>query len=127
MNQHDEHLEFASAFKELISQHFVSRREYDKLKRDFDLLLHEHARSKELFDRKLEEWNALKQTIGFLHKGTKESAQAQLNMKAPNQSALEETPHAPKAPRLDNKASKRLLMGGDTPPGFWSTRFTPET
>ena len=102
----------------LIQENYVSREEYDKLKKDFELLQQEHVRSKQIFQAKLVEWEAIKRTL---------SSSAAKNEIKTAEFEKEDQPHIPKAPRLGNKASKRIILGGDTPPGYWSTRFTPET
>lgn len=122
--------QFIAKMNAIIQEHYVGRAEYDALKKDFELLQSEHQRSKQIFQKKLEEWEALKQS---LKSNTSPSAN-KISTKNPEEDHLmnikpvpkEENLHMPKAPRLGNKASKRMILGGDTPPGFWSTRFTPE-
>lgn len=118
MSTHDA---FLSEMKKLISEHFVSRAEYDRLKEDFVLLENEHLRSKQIFHKKQEEWDSIKKSLA-----SKSPSVADKNMTS-SHAAHQENMRIPKAPRSKNKANKRIIFGGDTPPGYWSTRFTPET
>lgn len=120
--------DFASKMASLIQEHYVSREDYENLKRDFEILLQEHQRSKQIFQKKLEEWESIKQS---LQARTPLSVSNNLKKEGVHIEkepiAGKENLHMPKAPRMGNKASKRIILGGDTPPGYWSTRFTPET
>lgn len=124
--------DFAAKMAVLIQEHYVSREDYEKLKSDFDLLQQEHLRSKQIFQKKLEEWEALKQSLQAKSPLSPENIPETGKKDARKEPLLvdhveKENLHMPKAPRLGNKASKRIILGGDTPPGYWSTRFTPET
>lgn len=121
MALHDSSDDAISKIASLIQEHYVSRKVYDKLKQDFDLLQQEHLRSKQIFQAKLTEWETIKQSLVSRSPSNRIKADDKLKLEKENPL------HMPKAPRLGNKASKRIILGGDTPPGFWSTRFTPET
>lgn len=123
ISSHDS-ADFVSKMAKLIQEHFVTRKEYEKLKDDFDLLEQEHLRSKQIFQKKLEEWELLKKSLQSQNSLSTKIAHKPDNAEAEDE---KENLHIPKAPRMGNKASKRIIFGGDTPPGYWSTRFTPET
>jgi hypothetical protein len=137
------HDELLKALQSIINRNYVHREKYEALKHERDALQEELLRSRKIFEQKLKEWGRFKQ----LYKARpcnklademnyRESSAETLFISSTNSSTVKRT-HSSNisvfenkasilAPKLQNKATKRLIQGGNTPPDFWTTKFTPE-
>lgn len=118
---------FYCQLKDLLDQHYVPKANFNKLQNDYITLKEEYERSRAIFKKKLQEWEKIKEFLknNELNKSSPGQVSPELQAHVDNQIEDCKEKISIKAPRF-NKASRRLLYGGNTPPGYWSTKFTPD-
>jgi hypothetical protein len=118
---------FYCQLKDLLDKHYVPREAFNKLQGDYLVLKEEYERSRAIFKKKLQEWDKIKEFLKNHDIPKAATDQVIPELRAHDNEQIDECHEkiTIKAPRV-NKASRRLLYGGNTPPGYWSTKFTPD-
>ena len=125
--EEDSNFRFYCQLKDLMEEHYVPKAVFYKLQSDYNALREEYERSRTVFKKKLEEWQKIKEYLkGRGQAGISTNPRQERRHLEKDQTEECNEKIGIMVPRSNNKAARRIAFGGNTPPGYWSTKFTPD-